>query len=104
MTPTVLSLIFLVAMLFRYFLVEKPKEKRNASKVYTLTRKDLSRVVQYGLVLGMLVMSVSTVFDKTIGRDGYGFVFVCVGLYLIVEVFYRKVAVPFLVRREVSSN
>lgn len=104
MTPTVLSLIFLVATLFRYFLVEKPREKQNAGKVYTLTRKDLGRVVQYGLILGMLVMSVSMVSNKTIGGDGYWLVFVCIGLYLAGEVFYRKVAVPFLVRREVSNK
>lgn len=102
MTPTVLSAIFLVVIFLRYFFIERPKEKQNASKIYTLTRKDVGRIVQYGAILGILVMLANRVLDQTVGTDSYWFVFWCGLLYLVAEVIYNKVAVPFLVRREVS--
>ena len=103
MTPTILMLVFFAVVFSRYFLVDLPKERKLASRAYLLTRKDVARVVQYGLVTGLLVMSLSNLFKLIFGNDSYWLVVLWSIIYLIAEIFYRKVAAPFLSKREVSN-
>jgi|SRR3989344_227427 len=105
MTPTILMLVFIAVIFLRYFLVDLPKEKKLANKTYLLTRKDVARVVLCGLFVGSLAMSFTNLFKQKqiFGNDSYWLVIIWSIIYFIGEVFYRKVAVPFLNKREVSN-
>lgn len=104
MTPTILMLVFIAVIFLRYFLIDLPNERKQASKVYLLTRKDVARVLQYGVVIGLLVTSFSNLFKQIFGDNSYWLVVLWSVIYVAAEVYYRKVAVPFLNKKEVSNT
>lgn len=103
MESVVLPLVLLVIVFLYYFIVERPKEKLNSDKIYSLTRKDLLRVAAYGMIIGVMIGPIGTVLGQMVSRNIYLSVFVCGLIFLVAEIVYKKVAVPFLNRREVSN-
>ncbi len=104
MTPTVLLVALLVAGLLYGFFIARPKEKQIINKVYVLTGQDLKAVVRYGMTVVAVAMLTGLSLDRIFSLDSYWTVFGIGLVSLSAEVFYRKVAVPFLARREVSKT
>lgn len=104
MASLVLPLVLLAIVILYHLAVEKPREKLNDDKVYFLTRKDLRRVAAYGMIFGIAIGPIGTVLGRMVSVNTYLYVFVCGLVFLIAEIVYKKVAVPFLSHREVSDN